>query len=533
MGRSLAIWPNCQLEVLVFDFSTERKPLLLLMLVFIGCFFLPVEWLAGSERLTGALWESLYLVRWYAQEHVLLCLVPAFFIAGAISVFVSQGSVMKYLGARANKVLAYGVASVSGSILAVCSCTVLPLFGGIYRMGAGLGPATAFLYAGPAINILAIILTARILGFELGVARTVGAILFSVVIGLLMHFIFRKEEMEKANAQIGMPEPEVKRPLWQNGVFFGLMVLVLVFANWGAPNDWNFRLVNGMEFHGAIVSAPQAGDENGGKYVLKSLAEANEGAEIVVDSPLVESKVATPSLWTTIWNNKWIVTSVLAAIFGFVLVIWFRIAWWKVAVAGVPAAVLAFLVPSGGMWVLVPFTAGTIGLSVITATREGESSDWFSASWGFAKQILPLLMFGVIVAGFLLGRPGHEGMIPSEYIKMLLGDSPDAFLQMTGLAGSSLEPVIASVWDVWTNLFASVFAAFMYFATLTEVPILEGLIGSGMGKGPALALLLAGPALSLPNMLVIRSIMGTKKTVVFVSLVVVMATISGIVYGAL
>jgi uncharacterized membrane protein YraQ (UPF0718 family) len=183
--------------------------------IFLVCFYMPI----GTPRFDNAVTESLHLVKWYAREHVLLCLVPAFFIAGAISVFVSQASVMKYLGARANKILAYGVASVSGTILAVCSCTILPLFAGIYRMGAGLGPACAFLYSGPAINILAIILTARILGIELGIARAVGAILFSIVIGLLMHLIYRKEEIEKANGQMAMPEPEVKRPLWKNACF--------------------------------------------------------------------------------------------------------------------------------------------------------------------------------------------------------------------------------------------------------------------------------------------------------------------------
>jgi uncharacterized membrane protein YraQ (UPF0718 family) len=159
-------------------------------------------------------------VKWYAQEHVILCLIPAFFIAGAIGVFVSQASVMKYLGPKANKALAYGVASVSGTILAVCSCTVLPLFAGIWRMGAGLGPATAFLYSGPAINVLAIVLTARILGLELGIARAVGAIVFSIVIGLAMHFIYRKEEHAKAEAAAQMPEPDVKRPLWQTTFLF-------------------------------------------------------------------------------------------------------------------------------------------------------------------------------------------------------------------------------------------------------------------------------------------------------------------------
>jgi uncharacterized membrane protein YraQ (UPF0718 family) len=402
--------------------------------------------------LPGAVWEGLYLVRWYAQEHVILCLVPAFFIAGAISVFVSQASVLKYLGAGANKVVAYGVASVSGTLLAVCSCTVLPLFAGIYGMGAGLGPASAFLYAGPAINVLAIIFTARVLGLELGVARAVGAIVFSVVIGLFMHFIFRKEEMEKARIQARLPEPEVKRPLWQNAFFFASLVGILVFANWGEP-------------------AQQTG------------------------------------LWYAIYSAKWVITSAVALVLAVILVRWFDLELWKVGAAVVPTAASAFLFPGQP---LVPFAVAVVGLSVITSTRNGEPGDWFAESWKFAKQILPLLLVGVLIAGILLGRPGEEGLIPSAWVSGAVG-------------GNSL----------FANLFASIAGAFMYFATLTEVPILQGLIGNGMGAGPALALLLAGPALSLPNMLVIRSVIGTRKTLVYVALVVVMSTVSGLIYGTI
>jgi len=429
------------------NWKEEWKPLAIVAGVFLFAFYLPV----GGARFDVAVMESLHLVKWYAREHVLLCLVPAFFIAGAIGVFISQASVMKYLGAKANKVLAYGVASVSGSILAVCSCTVLPLFSGIYRMGAGLGPASAFLYSGPAINVLAIVLTARILGFQLGVARAVGAVLFSVIIGLMMHLIFRKEELAKAEAQASMPEPEVSRPLWQNAVFFAVMVAVLVFANWGKPD-------------------------------------------------------VQTGVWYAIYSGKWIITSVFAAVLGFVLVTWMKIKWFKIVLAAVPTALLAVIFPHEP---LIPFSVGVLALSAALNSEEGEPSEWLSTTWSFAKQILPLLLFGVLAAGLLLGRPGQEGLIPSQWISGLVG-------------GNSL----------WANLFASVVGAFMYFATLTEVPIVQGLIGSGMGKGPALALLLAGPALSLPSMLVIRSVMGTKKTVVFVSLVVFMATISGLIFGA-
>jgi uncharacterized membrane protein YraQ (UPF0718 family) len=375
-------------------------------------------------------------------------------IAGAIAVFVSQAAVMKYLGPKANKALAYGVASVAGTILAVCSCTVLPLFAGIYRMGAGLGPAAAFLYSGPAINVLAIALTARVLGLKLGVARAVGAVLLSVVIGLLMHLIFRKSEQEKAAAQAAMPVPEVKRPLWQNAVYFFTMVGILVFANWGKP-------------------------------------------------------MQDVGLWHTIWSARWAVTSICSAALAVILTAWFGVKWSRMLLAAAPAAVLALLFPKAPT---IAFAAGVIGLSAITGTSRDEAGEWFSSAWGFAKQIMPLLFVGVIVAGLLLGSPGSGdgGLIPAAWVSGLVG-------------GNSL----------WANLFASAAGAFMYFATLTEVPILRGLISNGMGDGPALALLLAGPALSLPNMLVIRSVMGTKKTVVFVLLVVVISTISGFLFGAL
>ncbi len=382
----------------------EWKILAAIVAAFLLCYWLPV----GRARFDHALMESLHLVKEYARAHVLFCLVPAFFIAGALAVFVSRASVMKYLGARANKVLAYGVASVSGTILAVCSCTVLPLFAGIYRMGAGLGPATAFLYSGPAINVLAIILTARILGLELGIARAVGAVLFSVVIGLLMHLIYRKEEAAKGRAQAATPEPDVKRPLWQDALYFAAMIGVLVFANWGEPHE-------------------------------------------------------PTGLWHDVYSARWLITGVFGLALAIMLVVWF--------------------------------------------TRP-ELQEWAGATWGFAKQILPLLFVGVLAAGFLLGRPGHEGIIPSAWVEGAVG-------------GNSLR----------ANLFASVAGALMYFATLTEVPILQGLLGAGMGKGPALALLLAGPALSLPNMLVIRSVLGTQKTVVYLSLVVIMATVTGMAYG--
>lgn len=431
---------------------SELKTLVIIISVFLLSFFLPVEWLKSSGRIESALWEALYLVRWYAQEHVILCLIPAFFIAGAVAVFISQAAVMKYLGPQANKVTAYGVASVSGTLLAVCSCTILPLFAGIYRMGAGLGPACAFLYSGPAVNILAIVLTGAVLGPQMGIARAIGAIAFAVIIGLVMQFIFRKDDQERIDAA-ALPESEVSRPLWQNALYFGSMVGILVFANWGS---------------------------------------SGEGSGI----------------WATIYASKWYITSFFSSTLAVILVLWFGVAKVRMMATAVAVIIAALIWPDQPM---IPFIVGVVGLSLLTTLDQRESHElreWSANSWDFAKRIMPLLFFGVLIAGALLGRPGNEGLIPSTWVSGLVG-------------GNSLQ----------ANLFASVVGAFMYFATLTEVPILQGLMGAGMGKGPALALLLAGPALSLPNMLVINSVMGMKKTATFVTLVVIMATISGMIYG--
>ncbi|MBU0711150.1 permease [bacterium] len=431
------------------NWKEEYKKLIWIVAVFLAAFYLPI----GNSRFTQAIYEALALAKWYAQEHVLLCLVPAFFIAGVISVFVSQNAVIKYLGASAKKWIAYSVASVSGTILAVCSCTVLPLFSGIHKRGAGLGPAIAFLYSGPAINILAIILTARILGTELGIARVVGAVVFSVVIGYTMHLIYRKEEQIKAEAQLAMPEPEVSRPIWQTAIHFFTLVLILIFVNWGRP-------------------------------------DADNG------------------VWHFIYSNKWLITGLFGFGLTLLLILIIKIKITQVVIAALPVIILAISFPANPV---IAFASAVIALSILLSVNEGEASEWMSSSWGFAKQILPLLGIGVLIAGFLLGGPENgQGIIPNNWIASLVG-------------GNSL----------FANFFASISGAFMYFATLTEVPILQGLIANGMGKGPALALLLAGPALSLPNMLVIRGVIGTQKTVVYVSLVVIMATISGIIYGIL
>jgi uncharacterized protein len=429
------------------DTRREFRIAALLAAVFAVLYFLPV----GTPRFDQAATEALELTKWYAREHVILCLIPAFWIAGAIAAFVSQASVMRYLGPRAPKPLAYGVGSVSGTILAVCSCTVLPLFAGIYRMGAGLGPAMAFLYSGPAINALAIILTAKVLGAQLGLARAVGAIVFSIVIGLLMAFFFRQEERDKAAHAVDLPQPEDGRPLWQTAAFFATLVGILVLANWGASSHDGF--------------------------------------------------------FGTVFALKWWLSGALGLLLALQLWRWFGLEAWKLALVVVCVAGVAVL--SGGHASAAVLT-GTLGLVWLTAGRKDEAGEWFDQAWGYTKQITPLLLGGVLVAGLLLGRPGYEGLIPSEWISQSVG-------------GNSLG----------ANLFASLAGALMYFATLTEIPILQGLIGNGMDAGPALALLLAGPALSLPNMLVINSVIGPKKTATYVMLVVVMATITGWIYGAI
>ena len=386
----------------------ERTKLLLIIATFACAYYIP--WNNPTIRQSGL--EAFMMLQEYAREHVLTCLIPAFFIAGAIAVFVSQASVLKYFGATANKILSYSVASVSGTVLAVCSCTVLPLFAGIYTRGAGIGPATAFLYSGPAINVLAIVLTARILGWELGLARAVGAVLFSILTGLLMALIFRKDDSSRTAGQIYLPDQEQKgRTLLQDGLFMLTMVLILIFAAFARP-------VQG-----------------------------------------------STGLWPMIFAAKWYITGVLLLLLALMLKKWFH----KV-----------------------------------------ERLTWVQATWGFMKQIFPLLAGGVLVAGFMLGRPGHDALIPEHYIQSLVG-------------GNSL----------WANLFASVSGALMYFATLTEVPILQGLIGSGMGKGPALALLLAGPALSLPSMVALVGVMGAKKTFAFCAIIVVLSTIAGMIFGSI
>lgn len=440
----------------------ELKILFWIVAVFIAVFFLPI----GNETFLTAILATLDLSKWYAQEHVVLCLLPAFFIAGVISVFVSQGSVLRYFGANAKKWLSYTIAGVSGAILAVCSCTILPLFSSIYKRGAGLGPAVAFLYSGPAISILSIILTARILGFEMGMARMLGAISFSIIIGLIMAFIYRKEERVKKEEQMNIAVPPEKRPMWQTSFHFFTLVLILVFANWGAPGSSD-----------------------------------------------------TSSLWYYIFTYKWFITAAFSVMLVYSLIRILKIKWTWVLMGVLATTASVFLaktfITSRHLAPLVPMVVGITSLSIMTLLdkRNEENKEWTLSSWGFAKQIMPLLAIGVVTAGFLLGST-HDttaipGVIPNEWIEWAVGGN-----------------------SILSNIFASVVGAFMYFATLTEVPIIQGLLASGMGKGPALALLLAGPSLSLPNMLVIRGVMGTQKTIVYVLLVITMATLSGLIYGA-
>jgi uncharacterized membrane protein YraQ (UPF0718 family) len=363
-----------------------------------------------APRVSGAVGEAFLMLGDYARQHVILCLIPAMFIAGAITVFLNQQAVMRYLGPEAKKPVAYGVASVSGAILAVCSCTVLPLFKGIYKKGAGLGPAVAFLYSGPAINILAIVLSAKVFGIKLGAARAVGAILFSVIIGLAMALIFRKEDLKRvADARLfAAPDDKPPRNLGQMSVYMVSMIGILLFANWAS----------------------------------------SKGGSIV---------------WDFLYHAKWWIAGAFGLLLVYVLIRWFK---------------------------------------------KEELSSWVVATRDFALQILPLLFAGVLISGFLLGRPGKEALIPSRWITGLLG-------------GNSLL----------ANFIASIGGALMYFATLTEIPIVQGLLGAGMGQGPALALLLAGPSLSLPSILVIAGELGWPKTLTYIALVVVLSTGVGTLFG--
>lgn len=427
----------------------------ILLGIFLLAYFLPL----ANPDVSNAILEAFRMLQWYARNHTLACVIPAMFIAGGIATFLSKTEVLRHLGPNANKVEAYGVASVSGTVLAVCSCSVLPMFAGIYRVGAGLGPAAAFLYSGPAINVMAIFLTARVLGFDLGIARFVLSIVFAIVIGVLMQFFFRKEEQVRTASFVALAEPEPsRRNLWQTALFFTAMIGFLVFSDWASPSQTLIERSDGTTIRVAVLL------ENTSLLriqVEESVGELQRGMKLdIPKSEIVSKSEFTPA--------------------GYEWAAWvYRHRWYFAA--GCLVAVL--------------------GMTWGWFDRE-ERANWMHETWDFSKKIIPLLFGGVFITGFV------GALIPDAAVARLVG-------------GNSVS----------ANLVASVIGALWYFATLTEIPILEALLGLGMGRGPALALLLAGPALSLPSIAVIYSVFGWKKTTVFVALVVVMSAVAGLIFG--
>jgi hypothetical protein len=443
----ITAWKNCQGLL----FGREGKIFWLFVGIFLIAYYLPL----GKPKVQEAILESFNMLQAYARNHTLTCVVPALFIAGAIITFLSQASVMRYLGPTANKFTAYSVASVSGTILAVCSCSVLPMFAGIYTMGAGLGPASAFLYSGPGINILAIFLTARVLGFDLGLARVIGAVGFAFIVGLSMAFIFRKEEKEKVEAVMQLPPPEVpRRPFWQTVVFFFSLVAFLIFAAWVTPREVTIHLTDGQQVQ-AVVLEERSHD------MIFQLEQDWEGKktedQVIIPKERLQRLEREPSLSLAVAQIKYYIAG---TIFGLILLMLWR--WFE----------------------------------------RDEINEWLHHTWEFTKLLAPLLYGGVLAVGFI------SALIPPNYVATLVGDN-----------------------SFMSNFLASLIGAFWYFATLTEVPITQALIRMGMAPGPSLALLLAGPALSLPSMIVIARVMGWKKTGVFVSIIVVIATFAGMFYG--
>ncbi|UCC96747.1 MAG: permease [Phycisphaerales bacterium] len=431
----------------------ELKILAALVGIFLVAHALPL----GNPKIQEAILEAFRLLQWYARNHTLACVVPALFIAGAITTFLSQTSVLRYLGPRANPVLAYAVASVAGCVLAVCSCSVLPMFAGIYSLGAGLGPATAFLYSGPGINVLAIFLSARVLGFSVGAGRFVGAVAFSVVIGLLMTAVFRRGEQAKAQAAMQMPEPEEpRRHVGKTALFLAGMILFLVFSDWFNPGNVVVKTNDGQEFKAVVIHET--------KDAIRFQLEQDLGVAKLGD------KIELPKadIAETQEQKTWVIRI-------------HHVRWYLAGLMGLLVAVMAW------QWF-----------------EKDELREWMNNTWGFAKLLVPLLFGGVFVVGFM------SVLLPEKQVAQWVGDN-----------------------SLRSNLVASVIGAFWYFATLTEIPITQALMRLGMHKGPVLALLLAGPALSLPSILVIRKVMGNSKTIVFILLVVVMSTIVGILFGAI
>lgn len=421
--------------------------------IFLAAYALPL----GSPKIQQAIIEAFRLLQWYARNHTLACVVPALFIAGAIVTFLSQASVIRYLGPRSNPVLAYAVASVAGCILAVCSCSVLPMFAGIYSLGAGLGPATAFLYSGPGINILAIFLSARVLGFSIGAGRFVGAVAFSVIIGLLMAVIFRKGEQVKAQAALQMPEPEApRRPITKTGLFLACMILFLVFSDWFNPGNVVVKTHDGRQFNATVIHET--------KDMVRFQLEQDLGAEKAGD----KIEISKTDIAQMQEQDTWVIRI-------------HHIRWYLAGLMGLLVAGMAW------KWF-----------------EKDELREWMHNTWEFTKLLVPLLFGGVFVVGFV------SVLLPEKQVAQWVGDN-----------------------SLRSNLVASVIGAFWYFATLTEIPITQALMNLGMNKGPVMALLLAGPALSLPSILVIRKVMGNAKTTVFILLVIVMATVSGLIFGAI
>jgi uncharacterized membrane protein YraQ (UPF0718 family) len=434
------------------NWKTELKIFAALVVIFIIAYALPL----GNPKIQEAIQESFRLLQWYARNHTLACVVPALFIAGAIITFLSQGAVIRYLGPDANPVLAYAVAAVSGCVLAVCSCSVLPMFAGIYQLGAGLGPASAFLYSGPAINVLALFLSARVLGLSLGVARAVGAVVFSVVIGLLMAAAFRRSERTKAKAALQMPQSEgPRRHIGKTALFLGCMILFLVFSDWFNPGNVVVTTTDGGQFRAVVIHETK-------DAVRFQLEEDFESVESGDKMTLSKDQIAGQQEQST-W--------VLAV---------YHVRWYLAGLCGLAVLVMAW------RWF-----------------EQDEIRQWMQNTWQFAKMLVPLLYGGVFVVGFV------SVLLPEKQVAQLVGDN-----------------------SVRANLVASVVGTFWYFATLTEIPITQALMGLGMHEGPALALLLAGPAMSLPNILVIRKVMGTQRTIVFILLVVLISTITGVLFGA-
>lgn len=428
------------------------KILAALIGIFIVAYALPL----GNPKIQEAIQEAFRLLQWYARNHTLACVVPALFIAGAIITFLSQASVMRYLGPKSNPVLAYSVASVSGCVLAVCSCSVLPMFAGIYQLGAGLGPASAFLYSGPAINVLAIFLSARVLGLSIGVGRAVGAIVFAVVIGLLMATIFRKGERAKVEAAVQMPEPEKPpRPISRTALYLACMVLFLVFSDWFNPGNVVVKTNDGRRFKAVVIHET--------KDTVRFQLEEDIGSEKTGDKiMLTKAEIAEMQE-----RKTWVLTV-------------YHIRWYLAGLMALAVVIMAW------RWF-----------------ERDEIREWMHNTWQFTKLLVPLLYGGVFVVGFV------SVLLPEKQVARWVGDN-----------------------SLGANLTASVIGTFWYFATLTEIPITQALMKLGMHNGPVLALLLAGPALSLPNILVIRKVMGNLKTLVFIMLVIIMSTIVGLFFGA-